>query len=159
MLSRFPKDPSFRSAIRTTASSAVFNNRGTKSQVARNGRPLDRADTRASSFVGCILFVSFSVAVLGCTGRRSAKPVEVDLAKDTLTRVLDHWKQGGAMTDFRKQSPEIVIQEVEWSNGRQLLDYELVGGAQALDGNWFCEVELKLGSADGKRVSNKKVTY
>ena len=100
-----------------------------------------------------------SLTFVGCGGEQRAKPVDVDLARATLTQVLDHWRGGGAITDLRKQTPEIVVQEAFWSGGETLKDYALTGEPRALDGNWFCEVELTLASNNSDEPTKRTVTY
>lgn len=100
-----------------------------------------------------------SLTFVGCGGEQRAKPVDVDLARVTLTQVLDHWKGGGAIADLRKQTPEIVVQEAFWSGGEKLQSYTLIGEPRALDGNWFCDVELTLTSDNGDEPTKKTVTY
>lgn len=100
-----------------------------------------------------------SLTLFGCGGEQRAKPVDVELARATLTQVLDHWKSGGAIAELRKQSPEIVVQEAFWSNGETLQEYALIGEPRAEDGNWFCDAELTLASDNGGEPTRKTVTY
>lgn len=100
-----------------------------------------------------------ATALSGCGGPQRASPVDKELARDTLTRVLEHWKNGGNIRDFRDQTPEIVVQEVLWSGNRKLASYALTGEARAQDANWFCEVELTLAPENGGKPTTKKVTY
>ncbi len=48
-----------------------------------------------------LMFAILSLTFVGCGGEQRAKPVDVDLARATLTQVLDHWKSGGAIADLR----------------------------------------------------------
>ncbi len=104
------------------------------------------------------VFALVLLIVSGCAGEQRAKPVDVELARTTLTQVLEHWKNGGGISDFRSQSPEIVIQETFWSSGHSLLSFTLVD-ARAEDANWFCDVELTLTAASGGQTTKKTVTY
>jgi len=99
-----------------------------------------------------------SIFVSGC-GEQRAAAVDVELARSTLTEVLEHWKKGGTIEELRKRSPEIVAQEALWSNGRILQDFAAVDDGRAEDANWFCEVELTLAPEDGGEPEKKKVTY
>jgi len=96
---------------------------------------------------------------VGCGGPQRAAPVDVELAETTLIRVLEHWQDGGAMEDFRQQSPEIVVQEALWSDGHTLQKFELTGSARAENANWFCEVDLTVVPPDGAKPRQRKVTY
>lgn len=115
--------------------------------------------TGAASLRGAsvLLFSLFSVVLSGC-GEQRARPVNVELAKATLVDVLNHWKAGGTIDELRTSTPEIVVQELQWTNGRTLQDFSLVGDGRAEDANWFCEVELTLSSGASDPVK-KKVTY
>ena len=106
-----------------------------------------------------LLFAILSLTFVGCGGEQRAKPVDVDLARVTLTQVLDHWKGGGAIADLRKQTPEIIVQEAFWSGGEKLQEYTVIGEPRALDGNWFCDVELTLASDNIDEPTKKTVTY
>ena len=98
------------------------------------------------------------LTLAGCGGPRN-QPVKVDLAKATLNQVLEHWKSGGNMDDLRKRSPEIVVQEAQWTNGAKLQEFQLIGDGRAEDASWFCEVQLTLKPADGGEPTQKSVTY
>lgn len=105
-----------------------------------------------------LMCVVVCLSLSGCGGPRN-QPVKVDLAKATLNQVLEHWKSGGNMDDLRKRSPEIVVQEAQWTNGAKLQEFELVGDGRAEDANWYCEVELTLIPAGGSEPKKKNVTY
>jgi len=98
------------------------------------------------------------LAAAGC-GPVRARPVVVDLARETLTKVLDHWKKGGAIDELRQSRPEIVVQEPLWAKGNKLLDYTVVDQGRVEDANWYCEVELTLEPSEGGKPAKKKVTY
>ena len=98
------------------------------------------------------------LALSGCGGP-SNQPVKVELARATLNQVLEHWKSGGNMDDLRKRSPEIVVQEAQWTNGAKLQEFQVIGDGRAEDANWYCEVELTLIPADGGEPKKKNVTY
>lgn len=95
----------------------------------------------------------------GCGGGPRAQPVKVDLAKATLVQVLDHWKSGGDIEDFRKRKPEIVVQESLWTNGSKLQEYRIIGSERAEDANLWSEVELTLVPASGGEPTKKTITY
>ena len=94
----------------------------------------------------------------GC-GPARLKPVNVDLARDTLTQTLDHWKSEGTIEELQAGSPSIIVQEALWSKGKKLLDYNIVDEGKPTDANWFCEVELILESENGGEPTKKSVTY
>lgn len=57
------------------------------------------------------------------------------------------------------QQPEIVVQEILWSQGNKLLEYSFVGEGRAEDANWFCEATLTLQSPTTGKSQKKSVTY
>jgi hypothetical protein len=121
---------------------------------ARNVRNVSLAWRGVAALVISVL----AVALIGC-GERRAKPVDVELARATLIDVLNHWKQGGAIDDLRKASPEIVVQEAIWTGGKSLDEFTLADQGRTEDANWYCEVELTLSPRDGGPPVKKTVTY
>lgn len=101
----------------------------------------------------------FCISVLAGCGEQRAAPVDPVLARKTLQDVMEHWKSGGNLDELRKQSPEIVVQEMWWSDGRKLLSYRIADEGRVEDANWFCDVELQVESADGKEPVMKTFTY
>jgi hypothetical protein len=106
-----------------------------------------------------MICAALCLALPGCSEPR-AEAVDVDLARSTLVQVLEHWKNEGTIDDLRAQSPEIVVQEAHWTNGRRLQNFSLLGDGNAEDANWFCEVELTLTPEAGDvKAKTKTVTY
>jgi hypothetical protein len=97
--------------------------------------------------------------LIGCGGPVRAKPVQVDLARDTLVQVLDHWKSGGSIEELRTRKPEIVAQEFFWTKGMKLQEYRILGDGRPENANLVCEVELTLVPADGGAPTQKTVNY
>jgi hypothetical protein len=104
------------------------------------------------------LAAALCLTASGC-GPARAKPADIDLARETLTKVLEHWKQGGIIEELREAKPEIVVQERLWTEGNKLLDFTLAEEGRKEDANWYCEVELTIEPPDGGKPANKKVTY
>lgn len=98
------------------------------------------------------------VAAIGC-GEQRAAPVDPVLAKKSLVDTMEHWKSGGAIEELRKRQPEIVAQEMWWSQGRKLIGFQLVGEGRVEDANWFCDVELEVSDGHGKEPVKKTFTY
>lgn len=108
----------------------------------------------ASLYVAVMLIV----ATTGCSGSRLA-PVEPELAKSTLIETLDTWKRGGTIQELRERVPEIVAQDISWSQGALLVDYRLMDDGRIEDANLFCQVELTLKLAGRDKPEQKNVTY
>lgn len=125
-----------------------------KQGLIPQNRRVSRITPRTAIWLGAIL--CFTVA--GC-GPQRAKAVDVDLARVTLTKMLEHWKQGGTIEELRQEKPEIVAQEPLWTNGNKLLEFSLVDQGRAEDANWFCQVELTMQAPDSDKTVKKNVTY
>ncbi len=109
------------------------------------------------SFV--VPFLCLGLLFLTGCGEPRAAAVDPVLAKTSLLDVMEHWKKGRAMEELRKQDPEIVVQEMWWSDGRKLLSYQIVGEGRVEDANWFCDVELQVSTGEGKEPITKTFTY
>ncbi len=81
------------------------------------------------------------VALPGCMTRR-AHPVDAARARQTLQNVLESWQRGDSPSQWRKLSPAVVIQDVDWQAGRLLESFTLVGNGTARDANLYCQVKL-----------------
>lgn len=97
--------------------------------------------------------------LIGCTkGPQRADPVEPETARTTLRLVLDSWKKGAKPGDLKQRDPSIVVQDMDWESGLQLVEYEVLGPGTAEDANLLCPVKLVLRSSDGE-TTTKEVTY
>ncbi|MBL8819211.1 MAG: hypothetical protein JNL58_24485 [Planctomyces sp.] len=110
-------------------------------------------------YIVCSLTLLSAMSIIAGCGEQRAAPVDVAIAKASLTDVMEHWKGGGSIEDLREREPEIVAQEALWSAGRRLLTYEVKGEGRVEDANWFCEVELTLEAEDGGEPVKKTMTY
>jgi hypothetical protein len=102
-------------------------------------------------------FLLLGVAA-GCTRQQHAAPVNPELARKSLREVLDGWKRGDDLASFRQASPSITVQDMDWTSGYKLLDYEIIGDGKYDDANLLCPVKLKLQDPKGNAVS-RDVTY
>ena len=93
----------------------------------------------------------------GCGGQRVYK-VDPELARQTLTQVLEEWKSGSDPESLRSAQPEIVVQDFDWTGGATLVDYEVVDDGESLDANLMVKVQLTLLN-DQQKESLKTVTY
>lgn len=94
--------------------------------------------------------------VAGCGG--AGYKVTPDVARKTLFQVLDHWKDGGEIDSMRKKTPEIVVQDFDWTGGAKLVNYEVLGDGEPRDANLVVKVKLTLQDTKEKELS-KVVTY
>lgn len=107
--------------------------------------------------------IPFSVLLLtltaGCAGNPSeAHRVDAGKARGLLEQVLTSWQQGETPDAWRRKTPEVVIQDLDWQRGAKLQSFEMLGNGEAIDANLHCKVELTLEDSNKKEVS-KTVTY
>jgi hypothetical protein len=102
-------------------------------------------------------FCSFVLTGCGSAAYQSA-PVDRSKALDTLTRVMESWKEGETVDSLREESPPVVVQDFDWTSGMKLVDYELVGDGKPVDANLIAQVKLTLQDKEGTQ-REKTVTY
>lgn len=93
----------------------------------------------------------------GCGGGPS-HPVDTGTARKTLVETLDRWKSGEKPDDLQKSNPQIVVQDMDWLGGAELVAYEVVGDGEPMDANLLARVKLTLKGKDGK-TAEKTVSY
>lgn len=99
------------------------------------------------------------LALAGCgTGVHESAPVDPALARDTLTRAMESWKEGESVESLQDESPAIVVQDFDWSGGMKLLNYEVIGPGKPESANLVAQVKLSLEDTAGARTE-KTVTY
>jgi hypothetical protein len=103
------------------------------------------------------LLCSFVLTGCGSAAYQSA-PVDPSMARDTLTRVMESWREGESVDSLREELPPVVVQDFDWTGGMKLLDYELVGEGKPVDANLIAQVKLTLEDKQGTQ-SEKTVTY
>jgi hypothetical protein len=104
--------------------------------------------------IGVLLCLAF---VIGCSDKVGA-PVNVNLAQKILALAMDNWENGVSSKVLLDRSPSVFVQEAEWNEETQLLDYEIISDDQSAGPNLIATVKLKLSTADGN-VTEKTATY
>jgi hypothetical protein len=123
-----------------------------------------------ASHYGTLAVVAACVAVLatlflpGCSSPSSAHAVDMPRARDALKIALDEWKKGESPKSLESASTPIVVQDMDWSSGAKLIDYELVDDGKAYDANLRILVKLTMngGPSQGKaqaKAAEKRVWY
>ncbi|MGV3484450.1 MAG: hypothetical protein ACO1RT_08530 [Planctomycetaceae bacterium] len=100
-----------------------------------------------------------ALASLSACSQPRAAAVGPALAKATLVKVLEHWRQGGTIDELRQGTRPVVVQEAHWSNGQVLQEFNIVDDGRIEDANLFSEVELTLQAPGGGDAVKKTVTY
>ncbi len=109
------------------------------------------------SAILCVL--TCGIALTGCSsGPYESAPVEGSKARETLTRVMDSWKNGEKPEDLEDEEPSVVVQDMDWKNGHKLVAYELVGQGKEQGANLVATVKLTLQDNAGSQ-SEKTVVY
>lgn len=113
---------------------------------------------RMLSWIGVASLLAV-VSFAGCgRSQNVADPVDPDVAQRTLRETLDAWVSGAKPDELRRKTPEVVVQDFDWSAGNRLVSYEVKGVGSPQDANLFCEVKLVLEDSSRKR-SERLVTY
>jgi hypothetical protein len=86
------------------------------------------------------------LAVCGCGRGYSpeAHRVDSEQARSTLESVLTGWQLGDTPQTWRQREPQVVIQDLDWTAGRKLEEFEMLDEGEAIDANLYCRVRLKL---------------
>jgi hypothetical protein len=99
-----------------------------------------------------IAMVAMLLPLVGCGGGRGAGNEEE--ARTALTSALDAWKAGRSATDMRNETPEVVVGDSDWKQGRKLVAYEI--GSGVFDGKNL-RVPVTLTMAQPSRGNRKLV--
>lgn len=94
-----------------------------------------------------ILFLALiTVFAIGCAKKGNVKDYipPQDAAQKALTAALEAWKSGKAPDQIGATAPAIVAQDVQWSAGKKLTAFEIVGPATGDDQNQRFTVKLTL---------------
>jgi hypothetical protein len=101
----------------------------------------------------------FVLAGTGCNfGPATARPVDPEVARQTLEQVLSDWRDGGTPDAWQQRSPQVVVQDFDWAAGAALTSFEILGPGEARDANLFCRVRLVL-NGPAKGGAQRTVTY
>ena len=91
----------------------------------------------------------------GCGGPRRAAPVNGDQARLTLRSILDNWKAGQTPDGQRDAKPPVIVQDMDWQFGNELVGYQFIGDGRSRDANLHIPVELTLRDKAGKERKKK----
>ncbi|HUG70301.1 MAG TPA: hypothetical protein VMM76_21300 [Pirellulaceae bacterium] len=95
---------------------------------------------------------------LGCGSRGGAPALNEDVAKSSLSTVLDAWKQGQTQESLQQGSPSIIVVESQWKAGQRLVSYQVLDPSTSDGSNLHVPVVLELEDGAGVR-SKHKVQY
>ncbi len=109
------------------------------------------------SMVG-ILCASVMLAMMSGCGGGNPHPVKPDVARQTLTQVMESWKKGEKPESLEQAAKKIVVQDMDWMSGSALVGYEVLGDDKPVGANLVAKVKLQLRDKDGQQ-SEKTVTY
>ena len=89
---------------------------------------------------------------------QTANPVDPDRARETLHSILESWQRGETPESWKQRSPEVVVQDRDWSMGATLKEFTIIGRGEARDANLYCPVKLVLDERQGG-PQQRTVTY
>lgn len=108
------------------------------------------------------LGVLASLVMTGCSNPSLAHAVDPPRALDALKTALDEWKKGGDPKSLADSPTPMTVQDLEWSGGAKLIDYQILSDGKPEDANLRVQVKLNLTPAAGKskpKNVEKKVWY
>jgi len=105
--------------------------------------------------VPTFLIVLMSVQLTGCSGTSGNDTVRPDVAKETLIAALTAWMAGELPDSLQTRTPAIVVQDMDWSAGHKLLDFEPQGDGKSVGANLSIEVQLTLVDTQDKKTEQK----
>jgi hypothetical protein len=107
------------------------------------------------------LLAALAAALLlsGCSGSGGAGgPVDAPKAREVLKIVLDGWKRGDTPATFAGASPAVTVQDMDWSSGAKLVDYQVAADGKEMGSSLYVPVALTLRPKQGPEAK-KNVTY
>lgn len=110
---------------------------------------------RAGRFPIVSAALLFSLLITGCGIDHRVQP---DVAAQTLRKTMENWKEGKSPASLQSAEPAIVVQDMDWTGGAKLIDFQILDGAKPVDANLYAQVKLKLKDAAGAETE-KTVTY
>ena len=100
-----------------------------------------------STFI--LSLVLTTLCFIGCGRKGDVKdyvPPD-EAARQALATALDGWKAGKAPDQLGASNPAVIAQDKQWSEGKKLTAYEIVGPAASDDQNRRFTVKLTLPGA------------
>lgn len=94
----------------------------------------------------------------GCSQSGFGPQADPNEAQNTMKLVLDAWKSGQNPSQFAAKSPDIVIQDSDWTLGLKLVSYKTQNDVRLAGNDVHYPVTLELKSPKG-RVVKKQAVY
>lgn len=102
-----------------------------------------------------VLPLLICLSLVGCSASHRVQP---DVAEKTLRTTLESWKNGQTAESLQKAAPPIVVQDLDWTGGAKLVNFEILPGGKPVDANLYAQVKLTLRDAKGSETE-RTVTY
>lgn len=97
------------------------------------------------------------LALSGCGAKPAAPMGGTEDAGNAVSSVLDAWKSGLTLDDFRIADPSMHVADQDWQAGIALKDYQLLG-TEKNGGNWRVSAVLTV-AAEGQSARQRNVAY
>lgn len=109
-----------------------------------------RVDCRAALWAGALLLCGAS----GCDWG-PPRPADPTAAREALNRALTAWKTGKSVDSLIEASPPIVVNDFAWSNGAQLIKYEVGQDERTVGADRSFNIVLWLKDKSGEEKEEK----
>lgn len=100
-----------------------------------------------------VLLAAAALASAGCGGGKNYVPPAVAdpvAARAALEKALDCWRLRITPSELQAADPPITVKDVDWREGRRLLEFQLLAGEEPWGSTIRWPVRLKLVRADGR---------
>jgi hypothetical protein len=105
-----------------------------------------------SSWFLCVSAALAGALALGCSHGFNNAPVDPGKARETLRTALESWKNGDKVDALQSADPPIYVIDMEWGEGTQLKDYQVLSEGEEKDAHLFCPVKLTVRGPGGKEA-------
>lgn len=95
--------------------------------------------------------------LLLCGCQAKSQPSDPSLAQQSIEKMLETWKGGGAATDLKVATPSIIAVDDDWERNLALSDYRVETNPFNDGVNLHFTVRLTLKNKQGKEVKKEQV--
>jgi hypothetical protein len=114
--------------------------------------------TKFAHIIGLLCLATIAMSCnFGCGFGSTPHPADPGAAQDALRVALDGWKAGQKPADFETRAQPIVIKDLDWTEGYQLVGYTAAAEGRLAGYDMTYPVTLELKSPKGKTLKREAV--